>query len=158
MMRATVPANIGLETAILSAPRVTGDPNQIYQVIVNLVTNAAQAIGAAMGTITVGLEIDPDRARLRLSVSDTGCGMDEATKARIFEPFFTTKVVGEGTGLGLSVAHGIVGEHGGSIEVASVPGQGTRFDVILPVEGAKPPPPHEVPAPRAAIEGPARDR
>jgi|HubBroStandDraft_1064217.scaffolds.fasta_scaffold00199_24 PAS domain S-box-containing protein len=149
MMRATVPANIRLETAIESAPRVMGDPNQIYQVIVNLVSNAAQAIGPAMGTITVALQSDPDCAQLRLSVSDTGCGMDETTKARIFEPFFTTKDVGEGTGLGLSVAHGIVIDHGGSIEVASAPGRGTRFDVFLPNE------PAEAPAPLQ--DAPARD-
>jgi signal transduction histidine kinase len=137
MMRATVPANIRLETAIASAPRVIGDANQLHQVIVNLMTNAAQAIGAAMGTITVGLDADPDGARLRLSVSDTGCGMDETTRMRVFEPFFTTKEVGEGTGLGLSVAHGIVGDHGGDIAVESTPGQGTRLDVFLPMERAE---------------------
>jgi PAS domain S-box-containing protein len=132
MMRATVPANIHLASVIDSVPRAVGDATQLCQVIVNLVTNAAQAIGLGMGTITVGLHAEPDGAHFRLWVSDTGCGMDEATRARIFEPFFTTKPVGEGTGLGLSVAHGIIGEHGGSIQVASEPGRGTRFDIILP--------------------------
>jgi two-component system, cell cycle sensor histidine kinase and response regulator CckA len=133
LMRATVPTSIRLEEEIAPAPPVPGDPNRLHQVIVNLVTNAAQAIGEGHGTITVGLRADADNAELRLWVADTGCGMDEGTKARIFEPFFTTKDVGKGTGLGLSVAHGIIKEHGGRIEVASMPGQGARFDVVLPV-------------------------
>jgi two-component system, NtrC family, sensor kinase len=102
-------------------------------VIVNLMTNAAQAIGEAQGRITVRLRLEADRTALRLSVADTGCGMDDATKARIFEPFFTTKKVGDGTGLGLSVVHGIIDKHGGRIEIESAPGQGSCFTVILPV-------------------------
>jgi PAS domain S-box-containing protein len=130
LMRATVPTSIGIAEEIAPVPALAGDPNQLHQVIVNLVTNAAHAIGDGHGTITVGLR--KDGAALRLSVADTGCGMDEATKARIFEPFFTTKEVGKGTGLGLAVVHGIVKQHGGRIEVESAPGRGTRFDVILP--------------------------
>jgi signal transduction histidine kinase len=137
LMRATVPSSIHLEEDIAPAPPVTGDPNQLHQVIVNLVANAAHAIGDGHGTITVGLRADGDGAALRFWVADTGCGMDEATKARIFEPFFTTKEVGKGTGLGLSVVHGIIKEHGGRIEVQSAPGKGTRFDVVLPTQTAQ---------------------
>src|SRR5580658_1913205 len=132
LMRATLPASIRVEHESGPVPRVSGDPSQLQQVIVNLMTNAAQAIGVLQGVITVTLRPDADGTRLRLSVADTGAGMDEATLARIFEPFFTTKEVGEGTGLGLSVVHGIVKDHGGSIEVASTPGEGTRFAILLP--------------------------
>jgi PAS domain S-box-containing protein len=134
LMRATLPASIRVEDEIAAVPPVTGDPSQLHQVIVNLMTNAAQAIGPAQGRIMVALKPDPGGAALRLSVSDTGCGMDEAMLSRIFEPFFTTKQVGEGTGLGLSVAHGIVKDHGGRIEVQSQPGRGARFDVVLPLQ------------------------
>jgi signal transduction histidine kinase len=101
-------------------------------VIVNLVNNAAHAIGSECGRITVTLASAPDAQRLQLTVEDTGCGMDEATRQRIFEPFFTTKGVGEGTGLGLAVVHGIVLAHGGTIETTSAPGQGARFVISLP--------------------------
>jgi PAS domain S-box-containing protein len=136
VMRGTFPAGIRVEEAIAPTPPLEADPAQLEQVIVNLVTNAAQAIGEAAGTIAVMLEPMADGAQLRLSVSDTGCGMDEATKARIFEPFFTTREVGKGTGLGLAVVHGIIKGHGGRIEVESAPGEGARFDVILPVHPA----------------------
>jgi PAS domain S-box-containing protein len=136
LMRATVQTSIRLVEEIAPTPAIIGDPNQLQQVIVNIVANAAQAIGAAHGTITVTLAPEPDGAHLRLSVADTGCGMDEATQARVFEPFFTTKPVGEGTGLGLSVVHGIIKAHGGRIEIKSAPGQGSRFDLFLPVAAA----------------------
>lgn len=137
LMRATLPANIRVEVEPAPAPAVIGDPGQLHQVIINLMTNAAQAIGRRPGRIAVRLRPDADGAHLRLSVADTGCGMDEATLARIFEPFFTTKQVGEGTGLGLSVAHGIVKDHGGCIEVTSTVGCGTCFDVVLPIPAAE---------------------
>jgi PAS domain S-box-containing protein len=136
LMRATLPASIRLEEEIAPTPAISGEAGQLQQVIVNVVTNAAQAIGTAQGKVAVRLQCEPEDARLRLSIVDTGCGMDEATLARIFEPFFTTKQVGEGTGLGLSVAHGIIKEHGGRIDVASKPGEGTRFDILLPVARA----------------------
>jgi PAS domain S-box-containing protein len=132
-LHATLPASIRLEEVIAATPPVIGDAQQLHQVIVNLITNAAQAIGAAEGRITVTLGLDAEARALRLSVADTGCGMDEATKARIFEPFFTTKQVGTGTGLGLSVVHSIIEKHGGRIEVESAPGQGSCFSIMLPV-------------------------
>jgi two-component system, cell cycle sensor histidine kinase and response regulator CckA len=137
MMRASLPTTIQINGAVASAPRIRGDRSQLHQVVINLMTNAAQAIGEAQGTITLRLASNPGGAEVRLSIIDTGCGMDEATKARIFEPFFTTKGVGQGTGLGLAVVHGIVTEHGGRIEVDSVPGRGTGFHIILPIEAAK---------------------
>ncbi|HUN46161.1 MAG TPA: ATP-binding protein [Stellaceae bacterium] len=137
MLRATVPTTISLVSDIRPVPNFVGDSTQIHQVVINLVTNAMQAIGPEPGTVSVSLNTvkDPARRRpttIRLMVSDSGCGMDEATARRIFEPFFTTKGVGEGTGLGLSVVHGIVTNHGGAIRVESRPGQGARFIIDLP--------------------------
>ena len=144
MLRATLPATIQIADQILEVPRVLGDPGEMHQVIINLVTNAGHAIGSSLGKITVRLwgaaEREPSLAGeagsvVCLSVGDTGCGMDQATLDRIFEPFFTTKSVGEGTGLGLSVVHGIVTRHGGRIEVRSTPGEGSKFTVALPAVG-----------------------
>ncbi len=141
LLRASLPATIRLETRISPVPPIVANAGQLNQVIVNLVTNASQAIGAEMGVIDVSLEpaTAPDAATggkggawVRLAIADSGCGMDDATRRRIFEPFFTTKDVGQGAGLGLSVVHGIVAAHGGTIEVSSRPGDGTRFDILLP--------------------------
>jgi PAS domain S-box-containing protein len=134
MMRASIPTTIKLETALSVVPPMVGDPSQLHQVVLNLVTNAAQAIGASPGTINIA--ITRERGGLRLSVTDTGCGMDEATQSRIFEPFFTTKAVNEGTGLGMSVVHGIVTSHGGQIDVRSAPGRGSEISIWLPPASA----------------------
>jgi PAS domain S-box-containing protein len=136
LLRATVPSSISLKSQIDTVPPIPADASQIHQVITNLVTNAFQAIGNNIGTITVTLGVAPgDRSQpeIKLSIGDTGMGMDEATQQRIFEPFFTTKPVGQGTGLGLSIVHGIVAGHGGRIEIKSAPGKGTRFDLYFPV-------------------------
>jgi signal transduction histidine kinase len=140
LLRATIPSSISFEEKIEAVPPIPADASQIHQVLTNLVTNAYQAVGDDVGTITVTLGLVPGpqkRAEIKLSVSDTGMGMDEATQQRIFEPFFTTKPVGQGTGLGLSIVHGIVSGHGGRIEIKSTPGKGTRFDLFfpLPAEG-----------------------
>jgi PAS domain S-box-containing protein len=134
LMSATVPTSIRIVEAIEPVPRVNGDPGQLEQVVVNMITNAIQAIGDAHGAITVSLRPDGDGRHACLSIADTGCGMDDATLSRIFEPFFTTKPVGEGTGLGLSVVHGIIEAHGGRIEVKSTQGAGSCFSIILPLE------------------------
>jgi signal transduction histidine kinase/ActR/RegA family two-component response regulator len=122
------------------------DPSQIHQVVMNLCTNARDAMEEKGGTLEVSLaQVDlkgtdaggfpnllPGRYA-RLLVRDTGDGMDKATLAQIFDPFFTTKEVGKGTGLGLAVVHGIVKSHGGGIAVSSAPGQGSTFSIMLPL-------------------------
>ena len=118
-------------------PRVECRPSQINQVFMNLLVNAAQAI-PQKGRITLKSGCADDK--VWVSVSDTGNGIPPEIMARIFDPFFTTKPVGKGTGLGLSVSYGIIEKHGGRIEVASQPGEGTTFTVWLPVSqpGAAP--------------------
>ena len=138
MLRPTIPAMIRFQLAVEALPPVLGDSTQIHQVVVNLVTNAVHAIGMGHGTISVSLAAvagpgNGEPGLARLTVADTGCGMDEETQRRVFDPFFTTKAVGEGTGLGLSVVHGIVSNHQGSIAVESALGRGTRFVVDLPI-------------------------
>ncbi len=143
LLAASLPETIELEPRIEQVPPVEADPGKLHQVLLNLVTNAAQAIGDKPGRIVVALDAQhlpadgaamdrPGDCIVRLTVSDTGCGMSENTLQRIFEPFFTTKPVGLGSGLGLAVAHGIVTSHGGTITVESRPDEGSRFEVLLP--------------------------
>jgi PAS domain S-box-containing protein len=145
-LRATVPATIQIEVTVGQNSRVLADPTQLHQVLLNLGTNAAHAMRASGGVLRLSVTtvvLNPAQAAahgnlpaatyLCLSVSDSGHGMDVETQKRIFDPFFTTKDVGEGTGLGLSVVHGIMRAHGGAIEVTSAPGQGTTFDLYFPV-------------------------
>ena len=125
-------------------PPVKADPGMVEQVLMNLCLNSRDSMPRG-GRVTISLEaVQADESRTRpyagvqpgpfacVSVSDTGCGMDEATRQRVFEPFFTTKEVGKGTGLGLATVYGIVGQHKGWIEVDSKLGQGTTFRVFLP--------------------------
>jgi CheY-like chemotaxis protein len=125
---------------------VMADATQVEQVLMNLCTNAWHSLAGRPGRIAVtlaGVDLDAGAARqlgagltpgayARMTVEDTGRGMDAETRARIFEPFFTTKPVGEGTGLGLAVAHGIIAAHGGVIRVQSAQGQGSTFEIYLP--------------------------
>jgi PAS domain S-box-containing protein len=143
---ATLPANIEIRTSLKTMDAfMLADPVHIHQVILNLGTNAAYAMrntGGVLEAVLRKIDLDENTARqhpnlapgeyLLLSVSDTGCGMNKETLSRIFEPFFTTKK-GEGTGLGLAVAYGIVQSHGGSIGVYSEEGRGSTFNVYLPV-------------------------
>ncbi len=131
-------------------PLIMADPHQLQQVLVNLINNAQQAMQnqeePAMLTITTRLVGQEPNASVEIGVGDNGTGMPQALQARIFDPFFTTKEVGEGTGLGLAVVHGIVTEHGGDVTVQSELGEGSLFLVRLPlgmptaVSSAPPPP------------------
>ena len=143
LMRASLPSTISISQNIhKDCGSVLADPSQIHQVIMNLCTNAFHAMRANGGTLSVSLTLDAEYAKarpgpndqsyIRVSISDTGHGMNKETMERIFEPFFTTKGVGEGTGLGLSVVHGIITNHGGDITVESEPGKGTTFHIYLP--------------------------
>ena len=162
LLRAALPASIALHTRFeADVPTVRADASQLHQVLMNLGTNAAHAMAEHGGVLEVGLaavtlssgaavgapELRPGRY-VKLSVSDTGTGMDRATLERIFEPFFTTKDPGHGTGLGLSVVHGIVKGHGAAITVDSRVGHGTTFNVYFAAE--------EAPARRVATP-PARE-
>jgi len=147
LLRASLPATIDIRLDIDDdSPPVLCDPTQMHQVLMNLGANAAYAMRAAGGVLAVSLRaVEVESAMIAqhpqlrtgrtvcLSVRDSGCGMDVATRERIFEPFFTTKAPGEGTGLGLAVVHGIVLNHEGVIVVDSQPGAGTVFHLYFPV-------------------------
>lgn len=153
LLKASMPAGVAIKQNI--DPRigtVLADPTHIHQIVMNLCTNANHAMLAKGGTLEVKLDsvrIDQKQADkirnlkkgeyVRLTISDTGHGMDLKTKERIFEPFFTRKEVGSGSGLGLSVVHGIVNNYGGAIEVESNPGKGTIFRIYLPKSGSDDP-------------------
>ncbi len=157
LLRSSLPATIEIRQNIKSDSLVMGDPTQIHQIMMNLCTNAHHAMQAKGGVLEVSLideELDlvsaagyPDLKPghyLQLTVSDTGYGMRPEVMEQIFDPFFTTKGLGEGTGLGLSVVHGIVKNHGGDIHAYSEPGKGTIFKVFFPaVERLKEPGPRE---------------
>jgi PAS domain S-box-containing protein len=165
LLERTLPAAIRLELRLTDSPLpVDGDPGQLEQVLLNLAVNARDAMprggtlefssertaaGRGEGSAGEGLERS-DLAVLR--VRDTGLGIDEETLSRIFDPFFTTKAPGQGTGLGLSVAYGIVSAHGGLIHCTSEPGHGSTFTVTLPAAFGRPPA-VEVPPDPASHEG-----
>jgi signal transduction histidine kinase len=115
-------------------PRITADPSQLNQVLVNLMVNSIQAMPQG-GTLQIETRVS--RQHVVLAVEDDGIGMTDEVLKQIFVPFFTTKDIHEGTGLGLPVVHGIVSSHGGTISVRSSPDQGTRFEVRLPLSASK---------------------
>ena len=127
-------AGIEVQYALADAlPLIVADAAQINQVLVNLVVNALQAMPSG-GTLHVATAAENDR--VCMSVEDTGDGMSPEVQQQVFVPFFTTKDVGQGTGLGLPVVHGIVVSHGGTIEIQSEVGRGTRIEIWLPVSPA----------------------
>ncbi|MCF6246035.1 MAG: PAS domain S-box protein [Desulfobacula sp.] len=145
LIRSTIPATIKIEQYIdPHCLMILADATQIHQVAMNLITNAYQAMQNSGGTLTIKLQNiadmdqidekskDSEKAFVWLSVSDTGDGMNSITLEKIFDPYFTTKPKGEGTGLGLSVIHGIIKNYGGQIIVKSTPGEGSTFDVYIP--------------------------
>ena len=153
LLRASLPSTVQLRETVADCGMVLADPTRIHQVVMNLCTNAFQALPDRQGVLEVLLEtVDlgsgfvPDVGRLtpgsyvRLSVRDTGKGIDPSVLPHIFDPFFTTKRPGEGTGLGLSTVHGIVEGYHGALAVRSEPGQGSTFEVYLPrVDGTAQP-------------------
>ncbi len=148
LLRSTIPTTIAIQADTqVAKSAIMGDPTQIHQVVMNLCTNAAQAMEEDGGTLTIALdniEIDPEwKGRddtefppgyyLRISVSDTGEGIPPEHLNRVFDPFFTSKEQGKGTGMGLAVVHGIVQAHNGKILVESYENQGTTFEVYFPL-------------------------
>jgi signal transduction histidine kinase len=155
MLQASIPKSVVIRkdiTQVLGTSAfILGDSNKLHQIVINLVTNAAQAIpdtGGEVG-VTVRLSKNPGQKEMvELIVADTGKGMDRKTAERIFDPYFTTKSQGRGTGLGLSVVHGIVKSHGGKIKVQSAQGHGTTFTLRFPrAEVSEIKPEHTTPRP-----------
>lgn len=158
LLRSSIPATIRIHQSISSeSDTVLADPVQINQVLINLCINAVHAMGDKGGVLEVGLEdveLDsgdaiqyhdlPSGKYVRLTVSDTGHGIESMLLKRIFDPYFTTKGVGKGSGMGLSVVHGIVKSHGGCVAVNSEPGKGTVFNVLFPCVEDKPEPEVEI--------------
>ena len=159
LLAASLPPGIRLQKRLEAGDAaVIGDPTHLHQVAMNLCTNALHAMerGGVLGVILERVELQsrqvlsrgtlPPGSYVRLSVVDTGKGIPPEVLERMFDPFFTTKGVGQGTGLGLSLVHGIVTELGGGIDVTTKPGEGTRFDIWLPVT-------HEVGTPFVPASG-----
>ncbi|HQQ68950.1 MAG TPA: ATP-binding protein [Alicycliphilus sp.] len=172
LLRVTLPPEIELNLHLPpDLPPVLADATQVEQALLNLCTNAVHAISSARGHIQVDAALVQPDQRLRdnlgltadeyvaLRVQDNGPGMDEATLPRIFEPFFTTKPVGQGTGLGLAVVHGVMRTHGGAVDVHSAPGRGSSFTLYFPTANSGATPAASAPAPAPATQtAPPADR
>jgi CheY-like chemotaxis protein len=146
LLRPSLPSTIEIRENFSTSREILADPTQIHQVVMNLCTNAYHAMSEDGGVLEIALlkeNLDAESAAefedlipgpyIKLTISDTGHGMDEEVMDQIFDPYFTTKEKGRGTGLGLSVVHGIVKSHGGAITVSSAPGKGTTFHVLFPI-------------------------
>lgn len=156
LLLASIPASVRLKQAVDdTCGTVLADAAQLHRVLMNLGLNALHAMGDKEGELTVALT--RESGSVKLTVRDTGCGMNPKTLNRIFDPYFTTKQKGEGTGLGLSVVHGIIESYGGKIEVRSEEGRGTEFQIFLPIFA---PPPivaaHDRPGTLGKHHGPAK--
>ena len=150
LLRASLPTTIEIQQNLEpNLDAIFADPTQMHQVVMNLCTNSAHAMRDTGGILTVDLhnvdlrieeaahqypDLNPG-PYVKLSIGDTGHGMDAATMERIFDPYFTTKEQDKGTGMGLAVVHGIIKGHGGGVQVQSKPGKGTRFDILFPIMG-----------------------
>ncbi len=146
LLRASIPTTIEIRQSIQSDSMVMGNPTHIHQILMNLCTNAAYAMGGGIGVLEVSLrnvevkeenteknlELPPGEY-LNIVVRDTGKGIDSQFIDRIFEPYFTTKEIGKGTGMGLAVVHGIIKSYEGTINVESEPGKGSTFSIYLPI-------------------------
>lgn len=146
LLRATLPASIAIESDIQGNPHILGDAVRIHQILMNIGTNAYHAMRESGGKLEIrcsavsyaqieyshreGLQ---HSSYVRITIRDTGTGMQSHVAERIFEPYFTTRATGEGTGLGLSIVHGIVKAHNGSIHVDTQPGEGSVFSIYLPL-------------------------
>jgi len=145
LLHATIPSTIEIRHSLLTEASVLADPTQLHQIVINLCTNAEYAMRETGGVLVImldefevkeknvrsvsGLQVGP---HVRLTVQDNGTGMSPEVLERMFDPFFTTKPIGEGSGMGLAVVHGIVTNHGGALLVESAVGQGTTIEVYLP--------------------------
>lgn len=145
LFRATIPSTIEIRHSLMTEALVLADPTQLHQVVINLCTNAEYAMRETGGILEISLEdfeVTEENLRsvsglqlgphVRFTIQDTGTGMSPEVLERMFDPFFTTKPIGEGSGLGLAVVHGIVTNHGGALMVDSLIGEGTKIEVYLP--------------------------
>ncbi len=145
LLRATIPSTIEIRDSLMTQASVLADPTQLHQVVINLCTNAEYAMretGSLLEITLEDFEVTEENVRsvsglrigphVRLTIQDNGTGMSSDVLERMFDPFFTTKPIGEGSGMGLSVVHGIVANHGGALMVDSQRGKGTKIEVYLP--------------------------
>ena len=124
-------SNVTVDKQLGEIPKIACFPSKLNQLFLNIITNACQAMKESGGSLEVRSELTD--AGIRIVVKDDGVGMDQETKQQMFDPFFTSKEIGEGTGLGMSIAYKIVEAHNGTIEVTSELNEGTEISIILPI-------------------------